>query len=397
VRIAIAKPDYGIVGGFELVLQRIAEELRSRGHTVDWRYVDVASLPRSPFAITVPEHVWQAQPEFFRYAALLDAFSTLDASDYDLLLSTQPPSFAVQHPRHLSLFSHHLRSYYDLSDVWLAAGIADDPVVHREAEQRVRAMDAHYFQRPGWILACSEVVQERLQRFNGLRNVGVYHAGTGIPLGAAHLPITYDGPPLCVSRHEFPKRTELFVHALKLLPDVQGDMVGGGGRLDFVRNLDARLSQPGMPLEQLAPADLWLCRHDRFERVSPATPAQSNLRFLGHVSDDELARLYAAASCVVAPAYLEDYGLTAIEAMHYGKPLVVCRDGGGLTAFVEDGVNGLVVDPTGPAIAEAVQRLTADPELARKLGDGARETAGSYSWDRAMDEIQTGIDIVMGT
>lgn len=394
MRIGIAKPDYGITGGFELVMQRIEAELTRRGHDVDWLLVDVARVPRNPFGVEVTDRVWSAQPEFFRYLALVDAFAHLDASGHDLLLTTQPPSFAAEHPHHLALFSHHLRIYYDLSEAYVAAGLAADIGLHQAAQRNVREVDDHYLARPGWVLAASEFVQERLRSFNGLLNVGVYHAGVGVPEGAAQPQDDRPGlAPLCVSRHEFPKRTELFVHALKLLPDLEGDMVGGGGRLEFVRNLDARLSQPGADLDHLAASDLWLCRHDAYE---PAPDAASNVRLRGFVTDHELACLYRGALCVVAPAYCEDYGLTAVEAMHYGKPLIVCRDGGGLTAFVEDGVNGLVVDPTGPALANAIRTLADDPELALKMGAAARETAAQFTWTRAMAEIDMGIEIVMG-
>jgi glycosyltransferase involved in cell wall biosynthesis len=99
--------------------------------------------------------------------------------------------------------------------------------------------------------------------------------------------------------------------------------------------------------------------------------------------------------CVIAPAYCEDYGLAAIEAMAYGNPLVVCRDGGHLTRFVEDGVNGFIVDPDGASIAEAVERLRSDPALALSMAHAARETARPYTWDRAMDEVRDGIEQVM--
>jgi glycosyltransferase involved in cell wall biosynthesis len=94
---------------------------------------------------------------------------------------------------------------------------------------------------------------------------------------------------------------------------------------------------------------------------------------------------------VVAPAYLEDYGLTAIEAMAFGKPLVVCDDGGGLATFVDDGVNGFIVPPVGASIAEAVQRFVQDPSLARSMGAAARERAMQYTWARATREIEDGI------
>src|SRR5207245_11240553 len=112
--------------------------------------------------------------------------------------------------------------------------------------------------------------------------------------------------------------------------------------------------------------------------------------------DSELAALYGSALCVVAPAYLEDYGLTALEAMAFGKPVVVCKDGGGLVDFVEDGITGFVVDPNGRALAEAVRTLADDPALARKMGAAAREAGGGYSWGRAAEEILAGLARVAG-
>jgi len=79
-----------------------------------------------------------------------------------------------------------------------------------------------------------------------------------------------------------------------------------------------------------------------------------------------LRRAMASAVCVVAPAYDEDYGLTAIEAMAAGTPVIVCRDGGGLVELVDHGVTGLVVEPTGAAIATAIRSLTDDPDLAQR-------------------------------
>jgi glycosyltransferase involved in cell wall biosynthesis len=395
MRLAFVKPDYGIAGGFEFVLRRIEQDLAGGGHSIEWLTVEVAKTPRAPFGVEVPPHVWRESSEFFTYLTLVDAFRRLDARRYDVLISTQPPSFVVEHPRHLALFSHHLRVFYDLSDVYLAAGFADREL-HAQAEQAVRRVDTAALGQVGYFLAASEVVQDRLSRYNGLSaNVGVYHAGIGIPEEslAAPLPDRFEYP-LCVSRHEFPKRTELFVHAMKFLPGATGVVVGTGGRLPWVRAIDTALSAAGVDLEAFEARDLWLRQPG--EGVQDQDRPESNVRFLGHVPDADLAELYRGASCVVAPAYLEDYGLTAIEAMAFGKPLVVCKDGGGLVEFVEDGVNGFVVEPTGGAIAAAVQRFADEPDLARTLGRNARQQAGQYTWARAMEEIRAGLERVAG-
>lgn len=389
MRIGIVKPDWGIVGGFELVMERVALELELRGHTIEWFTVDARNIARRAFGIAIPDEVWDEQPEFFHYLALADAFSLMRLDTVDLVISTQPPSYAIQHPRHLALFSHHLRMYYDLCDVWVEGRIAGDPRAHLLAAELIRVVDHDLLRRPQYILAASDVVKGRLRVFNGLdETVGVYHAGVGVP--TEKVPSLPGKHAVCVSRHEFPKRTELFVHAMKLLPHVPGVAVGGGARLGYVRSVDALLAR--MSPEALADVDdraLWLRRHDNVALEEPAP--DSNVSFVGHVDDPTLRQLYAEAVCVVAPAYDEDYGLTAIESMHYGKPLVVCSDGGGLVDFVDDGVNGLVVEPSGPALAEAINRLHEDRGLAEKLGEAARRTAHEYTWERAMKQIENGI------
>lgn len=388
MRIAIAKPDWGVTGGFEFILRRLETALVSWGHTVEWILVDVPKVSRTPFGVPVPGEIWERCFEFFRYLAMVEAFRAIDARSYDVLLSTQPPSFAVEHPRHLALFYHHLRIYYDLSDAYVAAGFVD-PTVHERARDAALQVDSPLLAGVTRFLAASEVVQERLATFNGLTgNVSVFHAGTGMPEELVEPGDEYEHP-LCVSRHEFPKRTELFVHAMKFLPDAVGTVVGTGGRLPWVRQIDALLSERGADLEAVRASDLWLCRGE----AGPEAPfeADSNVRFLGHVEESELAGLYRSALCVVAPAYLEDYGLTAIEAMAFGKPVVVCRDGGGLVDFVKDGVTGFVVEPTGPAIAEAVRRFREDPSLARAMGAAALEASRRYTWDRALREVAEGL------
>jgi len=121
----------------------------------------------------------------------------------------------------------------------------------------------------------------------------------------------------------------------------------------------------------------------------------SNVAFLGRVDDPTLARLYREAPCVVAPALEEDYGLTAVEAMSHGTPVVVCRDGGGLATLVDDGVDGLVVEPTGKAIAEAVDRICSDPSLRAELAAGARAKAARTTWARADDQLRAGLAEVL--
>jgi glycosyltransferase involved in cell wall biosynthesis len=113
------------------------------------------------------------------------------------------------------------------------------------------------------------------------------------------------------------------------------------------------------------------------------------------VTAADLVARYRNSSCVVAPAYLEDYGLTALEGMAFGKPVIVCTDGGYLARLVIDGVNGLVVDPDPRALADAIRRIDDDAAWAKQLGEAGRAVAAEFTWDRALTELDAGIELVM--
>ena len=389
MRIGFAKPDFGIQGGFELVLATIARHLTARGHDVQWLTVPVASLGRRVFGIDIPDDVWHRGLEFFTFGALADAFRQLDTRGCDVVVTTQPPSYAVEHDRKLALFYHHQRVFYDLSDVFVRAGFAV-AAEHIAAQEALRAIDRPLLSSVTHFLAGSANVARRLSRYNAIRdNVSLFHAS--LPQEMA----TPDGAgafahALCVSRHEFPKRTELFVHAMKFLPSTRGVCVGSGGRLAWVRSIDITLSE--VDPSSVDAQELWLRRHTPSLGVSPAQI--TNVEYVSGVSSEALSDLYRDAICVVAPAYDEDYGLTAMEAMAYGKPVIVCDDGGGLTEMVQDGVNGFVVAPQGRAIADAISRLAEDRSLAEELGTNGRRWIADFTWERAMAEFEVGLAAV---
>jgi glycosyltransferase involved in cell wall biosynthesis len=78
---------------------------------------------------------------------------------------------------------------------------------------------------------------------------------------------------------------------------------------------------------------------------------------LTNLDDSQMRWLYANCRALVAAAY-EDFGLTPVEAMAFGKPVVALRRGGYLDTVV-DGVTGLFFDEARPdAIAEALDRLS---------------------------------------
>lgn len=395
LRIAIAKPDYRIMGGYEVVLQQIAQGLQSKGHTVEMAFVDATGDPTSHLTAPVSEAIWRTFPEFFNHANLALRFEELDLSRYDVVISTQPPSYAVRHPRHVSLFSHHFKICYDMESAVIAAGLYDETLMRLGADI-VREIDREYLTPELPILACSYHVKQRFAAFNGLTdNVGVYYAGIDDDYFHYQGPTSFQAP-ISVGRHEFPKRPELFLHAMKHLPEKQGRVVGVGGRTEALKQIDTYLTHRHLLQEQeVDDRALWLetvfqvdqLEIPRLERELSAKGLASNVHFTGRVTKDQLIREYANALCVVCPSYEEDYGLTAIEAMAFGKPVIACEDGGGYTELITPGVDGFVVPPTGEAIAAAIRELS-DPDRLKEMSANAYRKSREFTWDRAYDQIE---------
>ncbi|MFF0475469.1 glycosyltransferase [Streptomyces sp. NPDC004284] len=104
------------------------------------------------------------------------------------------------------------------------------------------------------------------------------------------------------------------------------------------------------------------------------------VRFLGHVADRAaLADLQAAADVCLAPGPAETFGLSALEALACGTPVVVSASSA-LPEVV--GTAGAAAADTPAAFAAGVRSLLATPETARRRA--ARARAEAFSWDRAI-------------
>jgi len=106
----------------------------------------------------------------------------------------------------------------------------------------------------------------------------------------------------------------------------------------------------------------------------------AQVQHLGIVPLADLPRLYADADVLLLPSLYEGFGLTALEAMACGTP-VVASDAGALPETVGDA--GLLVAPTDvEAITEAVVRVVTDARLRTTLSHRGVERARGFTWER---------------
>ena len=114
-------------------------------------------------------------------------------------------------------------------------------------------------------------------------------------------------------------------------------------------------------------------------------PALPGARALGYVDDGDLPGLYAGASAFVLPSRYEGFGLTCVEAMASGTP-VVAADRAALPETCAGAA--LLVDPEDhQALAAAVLRAIGDEALRERLRAAGLRRAAELSWTRAAGAV----------
>jgi hypothetical protein len=97
-------------------------------------------------------------------------------------------------------------------------------------------------------------------------------------------------------------------------------------------------------------------------------PWLARVIFHGIVDDETLQQHYRGCDLFVAPSLFESFGLIYHEAMQYGKAVVGCRTGG-VPEVVQDGIEGILVEPDNPVdLLKALSKLMGDEELRQKMG-----------------------------
>ncbi|WP_449462750.1 glycosyltransferase family 4 protein [Tardisphaera miroshnichenkoae] len=114
-----------------------------------------------------------------------------------------------------------------------------------------------------------------------------------------------------------------------------------------------------------------------------------SVKFLGDVPDEFLPQVYSSAYAYVSASVdrSEGFGLTVLEAMASGLP-VIATNVGGLPELVKDGVNGFLVSPRDPrSLADAMVRLD-DEGVAAQMGLRGREMAERMTWDAMVSSYE---------
>lgn len=127
----------------------------------------------------------------------------------------------------------------------------------------------------------------------------------------------------------------------------------------------------------------------RLRDIADSTGVADKVTFVGHRQRSELRTYYAAANVFVTTPWYEPFGITPLEAMACGTP-VIASAVGGLQYSVTDGVTGLLVPPHDPeTLARSLIHLHANPRLASAMGRaGIRRVRSLFTWERVAELME---------
>ncbi|MGB8508910.1 MAG: glycosyltransferase family 4 protein [Pyrinomonadaceae bacterium] len=300
---------------------------------------------------------WYPPAEIMRGALawrLLD-LSEANGKKIDLVIGMKFPAYLVAHERKVLWVMHQYRAAYNLWDTPF-----DDLSTYPEGarvREWIRDCDRRFIPGACKVFANSKTVAARLKHYNDIESEPLYHPpprADVLRTGAQGDYVFYP------SRLEPQKRQELLIEAAAHARTPVRIVLAGGTR-------DAK----------------------HYESLIRKHGVGDRVELRGFVTETEIVELYAGALAVCYLPFDEDYGYVTLEGMLSAKPVVVARDGGGATEFVEDGRDGLIVEPEPRAIAEALDRLYLDRTLAQEMGRRGREKllAMNLSWEHVVERI----------
>ncbi len=369
-------------GGMNVYVGSLSEQLARAGALVDvftrrdspevaevrrpFPGVRVAAVPAGPAEPVSRDHLHELLPEISDW---IECFARSSGARYDVIHS---------HYWLSGLAAMELSRRWGAPWVHTSHTLAKIKELHRgpaqehETELRLRSEDL--------VLRSADavVVANEVERREVVREYGV---------DPARLHIVPCGVDACSFR---PDATDAARERLGLAPHER--IVLYVGRLEPLKGVDVLL-RAASALRHRVPDLRVLIVGGSQDAEDPATAAELRrlraivgeegigevVEFLGPMPHEWLPDLYRAADVCAVPSYYESCGLTALEALACGTPVVASRTGG-LSVTVSDGVNGYLVRPGDHR--ELAARL-GDVLRGDGLGDGhAAELGRARSWQR---------------
>jgi glycosyltransferase involved in cell wall biosynthesis len=325
VKIAIFHDYFGAIGGGEKVVIEMAKILDADIITTD---IDaVKKIDSSVRVISIGKTI--KYPPLKQISATLKFYFCNFTKKYDLYIFSGNWAHYAAHRHHPNLWYCYtpVRAFYDLYPTFLSRQNFVTRQLFRCWVYFHRRFDRRSITHIDRIIAISRNVQNRIRQF--------YHRDADViypPVDTSVYRNTeYGDFWLSVNRLYPEKRIELQIEAFRQTPEERLVIVGGYSEGDH--------SAPYA------------------KKIQDATPP--NVSFLGETTEAELYDLFAHCRGFICTAIDEDFGLTPLEAMASGKPVVAVDSGGFRETVTRE--TGILVQPTVEQIVNAIQEVSKNP------------------------------------
>lgn len=250
------------------------------------------------------------------------AYEQFDLSNFDIVISSSHACAKgiITKPETLHVCYCHtpMRYAWDNWQTYIKDYKANPLLKHfaKKSMHKLRMWDRLSAERVDYFLANSETTKKRISKY--------YKKSS-----------TVLNPPIKVSGYKISENTKGYFLAVgRLIPYKKFDL------------LVETFNQIGLPLK--------IAGTGIMERELRAQ-AKENIDFLGYVNDRELKTLYSEAEALLFPQ-LEDFGLTAVESMAAGRPVIAYGKGGSLDSVI-DGKTGILFDEQTPeSLKDAIEK-----------------------------------------
>jgi glycosyltransferase involved in cell wall biosynthesis len=283
--------------------------------------------------------------------------SEVNGEKIDLVVAAKFPAYYLKHDNKVLWLLHQHRQAYDLwgtpyGDIHLTN---DGESIRKTITEH----DTKYISEAKAIFTISDNTTKRLKEYNNIDAITLYHP----PLGYERLYCkTYGDFIFYPSRVDQIKRQRLLVEAARYVKSKVKIVIAG----------------KAVKLEEVYLKD-YIAKYNLSEKV----------KLVGFISEDDKIAYYATCLGVYFGAYDEDYGYITLESFFASKPIIIHEDSGGPLEFVQNNINGYVVDVDPKIVAEKIDEWYNNRKLAEDMGKrGYRSLLDKHmDWDYVIDHL----------
>jgi glycosyltransferase involved in cell wall biosynthesis len=326
-------------GGTEILAQHLIDRLRQRGHFAEHVRLPLQTQPHEELIKSCL--AWR----------MID-LNFVELERIDLVICMRFPAYMVRHDNKVIWLLNQYRQIYDLYETHYS----NFQLTSKDNEIRKYLIDLDHlsFNESKRIFCQSRNVARRLKESTGYDSDILFP-----PISDAEEFYSdhFEDCILSVARLAGNKRVHLLIEAMKFVPEKFRALIVGDGYAK--RELEEQASKLGV---------------------------QDRVQFIGHLSRKQVIEQYANAGAVFYGPLDEDYGLATIEAFYARKPVITCRDSGGVLEFVDQNT-GWVAEPDAASIASCIEEALCQKDRSREKGEEGFRKISFLNWDYVLDRL----------